>query len=418
MPDADQTGNTAGAQNQSLIDELLTAVANGDAEQRVRILERITDLFVAGSRSYSGEHIELFDDVLQRLTVDIELEARAKLANRMASIDSAPPRLIRQLAFDDEIRVAGPVLTHSAQLSDADLVENASTKSQEHLYAIALRLKLSEAVTDVLVDHGNDRVVRKVAGNNGARFSLAGYDKLTARASRDRKLTLILGQRSDLPRQYFIKLVETASASVRSKLEAANPHATMLIRHTIDEVATAMQREARQTSSEYSDAARNVKRRHNAYGLTEANVHTPAHAQEFERTVVALAKYGHFAVDLVERALLDEGEDMILVLAKAAGCSWTTVRELLLMYAAKRRLDPDDLLQICDRYKRLSQQMARNIVSVHERRMKRRAVEHARTEGGKTRTAPKAAAPVRPAEVSAGPHANTARSMPGATRGA
>jgi hypothetical protein len=116
--------------------------------------------------------------------------------------------------------------------------------------------------------------------------------------------------------------------------------------------------------------------------------------------------------------LLDEGEDMILVLAKAAGCSWTTVRELLLMYAAKRRLDPDDLMQICDRYKRLSQQMARNIVSVHERRMKRRAVEHARTEGGKTRTAPKAAAPVRPAEVSAGPHANTARSMPGATRGA
>jgi uncharacterized protein (DUF2336 family) len=238
-------------------------------------------------------------------------------------------------------------------------------------------LKLSEVVTDVLVERGDDHVVHKVAGNGGARFSLAGYGKLTARAGRDRKLTLILGQRSDLPRQYFIKLLETASASVRTKLEAANPHAAGAIKHTIDEVATAMQREAREASQEFSDAARNVKRRHNADGITEANIHTPAHAQEFERTVAALAKFGHFPVDLVERALLDEGDDMILILAKAAGCSWTTVRELLSMYAAKRRLDTEGLSQACDRYKRLSQQTARNIVAVHEQRMKRRARENA-----------------------------------------
>jgi MFS family permease len=57
-----------------------------------------------------------------------------------------------------------------------------------------------------------------VAANKGARFSLAGYGKLTNRARRDRKLTLALGRRSDLPRQYFLKLLETASASVRAKL--------------------------------------------------------------------------------------------------------------------------------------------------------------------------------------------------------
>lgn len=278
---------SADAPSQSLIDELIAAIANGNAEQRVRILERITDLFVAGSRSYSGEHIELFGDVLQRLIADIEVEARAKLAQQMARFDNAPPKVIRTLAFDDEIEVARPVLTHSNRLSDADLVENASTKSQEHLFAIAQRLKLSEVVTDVLVERGNDRVVRKVADNRGARFSLAGYGNLTTRAGRDRKLTLILGQRSDLPRQYFIKLLESASASVRAKLEAANPHAVDAVKHTVDEVATAMQREARETSQEFSHAARNVKRRHNAYGITEANIHGPAHAQEFERTVVA-----------------------------------------------------------------------------------------------------------------------------------
>ena len=75
---------------------------------------------------------------------DIEVKARARLARSLAHIDNAPPKLIRSLAFDDEIAVAEPVLIHSRQLSDADLVENATTKSQEHLLAIAQRLKLSE----------------------------------------------------------------------------------------------------------------------------------------------------------------------------------------------------------------------------------------------------------------------------------
>jgi len=357
------------AENPTLIDELIATVASGDVRQRLRVLQSVTDLFVAGSRRFSGEQIALFDDVLQQLTADIEVAARARLASRLAVVERAPPQLVRTLAFDDAIEVAGPVLTHSQQLSDADLAENAASKSQAHLLAIAQRLKLSETVTDVLVERGDDRVVRKVARNKGARFSLAGYGKLTVRAQRDRRLTLILGERGDLPRQCFLKLLENASASVRAKLEAANPQAAAAIRATVDDVATAMQREVRETSHEYSAAARNAKRRFRRHPVNEADVHAPAHGQEFEKTAVALAKLGCFPIDLVERALLDEGEDMILVLAKAAGCSWSTVRELLLMYAAKRRLQPDDLSRSFERYKKLGQETSRNIIAFYKKRM-------------------------------------------------
>ena len=68
-------------------------------------------------------------------------------------------------------------------------------------------------------------------------------------------------------------------------------------------------------------------------------MHGSARTQEFEKAVVALSKLGNFPVDLVERALLDEHEDMILILAKAAGCSWTTARELTLMRAAGTQID-------------------------------------------------------------------------------
>ena len=83
------------AVSQSLLDELNLAVTAGDVKKRVNILDRITDLFAAGSRNYSGDHIALFDDVLQQLATDIEVQARAKLAHRLAEMDNAPPKLMR-----------------------------------------------------------------------------------------------------------------------------------------------------------------------------------------------------------------------------------------------------------------------------------------------------------------------------------
>ena len=361
--------NTASAlaESRSLLDDLVSPVTGATAKHRLKIIDRVADLFAAGSRSYSNEQISLFDDVLRRLAADIEVKARAKLAHRLAVIDNAPPVLIRSLAFDDAIEVAEPVLIHSERLTDDDLVENATTKSQDHLYAIAQRLKLSEKVTDVLVERGDQRVVHKVVKNKGARFSLAGYGKLTNRARYDRKLTLARGERSDLPRQYFLKLLEAASSKVRD---------------TVDDVATAMQREVRKGSHAHAVAVREAKRRFNVRPITEASVHGPAHAQDFEKTVVALARLGVFPVDLVERALLDEGEDMLLLLAKAAGCSWTTAREMLVMFAANRNLQPDDITVAFERYRKLSQQTARNIVTFYEKRMNLRKAADAK---GKSR---------------------------------
>src|SRR5438270_6638125 len=144
-------GTHAPTESRSVLDELISPVAAATTKHRLKIIDRIADLFAAGSRNYSREQIVLFDDVLNRLAADIEVKARAKLARRLVGMESAPPKLIRSLAFDDAIEVAAPVLVHSEQLTDDDLVENATTKSQDHLYAIAQRLKLSEVVTDVLV---------------------------------------------------------------------------------------------------------------------------------------------------------------------------------------------------------------------------------------------------------------------------
>ena len=352
----------------SLIPEIEDAVASGTVKQRLRALRRITDLFVAGSDRYSGDQIAIFDDVLVRLTSTIELEARAMLADRLAPLAEAPPNMIRSLACDDAIEVAGPVLARSVQIGESDLVASASTKSQAHLYAISRRPSLSEAVTDVLVDRGDRRVVRSVARNTGARFSDAGFGKLVSRANDDEMLAENLGTRPDFPRHHFLKLLHSASASVRRKLVAAHPCAAAEVQDAIAQVAGTISREVRDSSKAFAKAKAASKRRYSSSQLTERDIHAAAKGQRFEQAVAGLALLGHLPVDLVERGLLDPGPDIVLILAKAAGCSRSTARALLTMEAANRKLSPHDLDRALASFEQLSAATASRVIKYYVRR--------------------------------------------------
>src|SRR5271169_168638 len=152
----------------SLIPELEEVVQHGSREKRVETLQRITALFLDGASGYNEEHVGLFDDVFGRLIEEIETKARAELSSHLAPVSNAPTKVLRTLAKDDDIAVAGPVLKLAPRLAEIDLVDIAKTKSQAHLQAISVRQALGEAVTDVLVQRGDGDVARRVAENRGA----------------------------------------------------------------------------------------------------------------------------------------------------------------------------------------------------------------------------------------------------------
>ena len=176
---------------ENLIGQLEGMLASRDnASGRAEVLRRATDLFIHGSGTFTDEQIDLFDNIMSRLVETIELAARVALGSRLAMVSDAPARVIRTLAFDDAIEVAAPVLAYSVRLDDAALVENARTKSQGHLLAISGRSVLTEPVTDILVERGNDQVVAGTAGNRGARFSTSGMSILVKRAQHNGDLAL------------------------------------------------------------------------------------------------------------------------------------------------------------------------------------------------------------------------------------
>src|SRR6202012_3294283 len=91
------------------------------------------------------------------------------------------------------------------------------------LMAISTRKVLSGAVTDVLVLRGDDDVVQNTVNNPGAEFSERGFTRLVNRAEGDDDLATCVGLRRAIPRHLYLKLVAKASATVRARLEAADP---------------------------------------------------------------------------------------------------------------------------------------------------------------------------------------------------
>jgi uncharacterized protein (DUF2336 family) len=354
----------------SLLEELESALAVGTAEKRLQTLWRVTDLFLASAGRYSEEQIGLFDDVLTKLAAAIEAKARAKLASRLASVADAPPKVIRSLAFDDDISVAEPVLTRAKRLDDADLIANANTKSQQHLYAISQRQTLSEAVTDVLVHRGDQDVVHSVARNSGARFSNAGFRVLVQRAAGDDALATTVGTRRDIPRHHLLKLIEKASAIVRERLAADNPMASQAVEGVVTEVAGNIRSEARNASADFAVAKAEVEGLHRAGGLNEDAVYAFGRERKFEHTTVALSLLCVVPIDVVERALLDDGTEIVLILAKVAGFSWTTAKAILLLRAADRGMSAQDLEQAHGIFTRLQVETARRVLHFYHARRK------------------------------------------------
>jgi uncharacterized protein (DUF2336 family) len=197
----------------AFIKEIDSAIASASASRCGEMLHKVTDLFVSGLDEFTSDDVSIFDDVIVRLAAEIELSARSLLAKRLAPIRNSPPQIIRVLAFDDAIEVAGPVLAQAARLDDKTLVEIAKTKGQGHLLAISQRGSLSESVTDVLVELGDREVLLNTVDNYGASLSNLGFSTLVRRSEGDDLLAEVVGSRPEIPSPLLTALVAKASTT-------------------------------------------------------------------------------------------------------------------------------------------------------------------------------------------------------------
>lgn len=348
----------------SLIVELEEAIESGSKDKRIDAFRRVTDLFVADAGRLTDQQIEVFDDILGHLIKRIESKALAELSRRLAPIRNAPLEVVRRLAQDDDIAVAEPVLTASARLSDRDLVEIASTKTQAHLLAISARPQIGTAVTDVLLQHGQQDVFRALAENPGARFSARGFETLVRHAQSDVRLTEKIGLRLDVPLRLFRELLSRATEAVRARLlETAAPESRRHIQSVLAAITEDTHHEARRRTEHDHAAAQTDVAALKAEGrLNDAAVFDFVGQSRYAHVVVALSLLCGAPVRLVEELLQNTHREAILIACKAAELEWPTVRAILNYRAIAGKLSDLDVDSARAEYLRLSPSGAQRVL--------------------------------------------------------
>ena len=292
------------------------------------------------------------------LIARVETRAKAELSKRLAPLDYAPFEVIQHLAKDDEIAVAGEVLAHSSRVTTDTLLEIASTKGQDHLLAISGRAHLPEKVTDVIVDRGEVRVIRRLANNAGARFSEAGYSGIVARAGDDDELTEILGLRIDLPVQCLRDLVRRAKDAVRARLLKIAPSALQEeIQRVLDDIAREDVADAN-----FGIAEQLVKLMKELNELDDAAVFTFAEQNKFDEVIVSLAVLNDVPVEMMARLVEGPRADLILIPCRSAKLNWPTVETILRNRPVKPSISEATLEQAQRDYRRLSMETAQRTV--------------------------------------------------------
>jgi uncharacterized protein (DUF2336 family) len=349
------------SQTSQALNDLQAAFAAKDSASRESVVEKITDLFVAGAPQFSDNHVALFDQVIGLLADAIETRARARLSERLADVDNAPPNLVRKLSRD-EIVVARPVLARSTKLSDKDLVDAARHGGRDHMLAITERRDLSEPVTDVLVMEGDRVVVNAVASNPTARFSAKGYDSLVAKSRVDELLQAALGRRNDIPQRHMAALFELAKTAARERLQSSvGPGGRRAVTQAVNASARDIAAETLARSEAYKLAVQEVSSLVQQNGLSEPVLVEFARQGRLDHAVVALAYLSKMPIAMVEGAVRSAESDALLLISRSVNLAWTSVRAIF-MAREEHKPTSRQLEQFAESYGKLTPATAQRVL--------------------------------------------------------
>ncbi|NBR11575.1 MAG: hypothetical protein EBU00_05030, partial [Alphaproteobacteria bacterium] len=126
----------------SLVTDIEAALQDADGERRTILLHRITNLFIEQLPDLNDDHVSVFDEVILCLAAEIELAARIELSEKLADLTRGPRQTVQNLALDEEIRVARPILERSPCVDSSNLVVIAQKRPEAESYFMPVDLYL------------------------------------------------------------------------------------------------------------------------------------------------------------------------------------------------------------------------------------------------------------------------------------
>jgi uncharacterized protein (DUF2336 family) len=345
----------------SLVADIESALGDDSGERRIALLRKITGLFIEQEPDLHDDHISVFDEVILCLALEIEIAARIELSETLADIGRGPRRTISNLALDDRFEVAKPVLERSACIEDNDLAEVARTRTSEFLVALANREHLPATVTDILLERGDDHVLRQIAENNRQTLSNEGLRILAEKAAADSTLYRILRGRPDLALRHIGAIIEAAKQRARSEMsDLADEPGTL--EHALE--SGAAQALINPSIFDMMRPGEDVEPNRVVWPVWPTDI-TRITAQiergQISEALAGIASLANVPRPTVERAYHSPHNDPILFILRAIDCDWSSVLAILTARQGKPLLH-DDLTRAHAGFHALSTATAKRVM--------------------------------------------------------
>jgi len=292
---------------------------------------------VVGRAEATLDQRDLNADVLAQMYREAQEASKRFAAEEHCTVEWSRIWNIEPIPFHPQLGVLRPqpgqldafIAAEPLNLTTADLVGIAKTQSQGHLLAISERSQIATAVSDVLLDRGDDAVVLSVAGNSGAKLSDNGFDLLLKAAESDDRLAETTGLRLDLPLSVLKQLLARASEAVRSRLLARTPAEFQeQMRQALSAATEAVHRESSKPR-DFRRAKLSVALLRAEGELHEGTLCEFARSRKYEEMTVALSLLSSTSLEIIKPLLNSPIDDGLLIPCKVADCKWETVSAIL-----------------------------------------------------------------------------------------
>jgi len=199
-------------------------------------------------------------------------------------------------------------------------------------------------------------------------FSSSGYSTLIQRAGQDGVLTLAVGQRDDLSAEQLKDLLTGSIDVVRRRLfDVVKPARQSAIKRAMSEISGLTERV--ESQRDFSAAQHAVLALHRAGQLNESALLGFAKAYKYEESVAALSAMSGVKIPTLDRLIAGDRHDPVLIVGKAIGLAWVTVRALILLRLGPARMpSPVDIEEVRSNFVRLMPSTAERVVSFWQTR--------------------------------------------------
>lgn len=328
---------------------------------RRRMAVQFGSAYVSHAPQFTPQERNIALEILTHVLRDATIELRRELAEKLAQESGVPKKLIVALA-NDIIEVAQPVIQHSADLTETDLLEIIARHKTPHRVAVANRAQLTDKVADVLAATREAPVALALLGNIAIHIPETALRTLALQALERGDVGEAIAQRPELTTEIAEKIYWMVSNELKTQIKSRFDLDTSKLDKVLEETVTSL-------AGKQGSAAtrRNVAERVLASGRVDApmliDILKNRGADLFKDLLGGLTKFEPKVIDVLCRT---ECSEPLALVCRGLGFAKTETASLLMLVhdrvAGQTQFDPAALADAMTTFSRLTTGDARTVI--------------------------------------------------------